>query len=376
MDRLNVGGAALDAILTVAGLDRKHFRAILVSGSVEPGEADMSYLARDLAIEHVVIPTLGREIRPLRDIRTAYELWRLIRRVRPDIVHTQKSKAGAIGRVVSLLARVPVRVHTFHGHVFHGYFSPGKTRVFVTIERILAHITDCIIVLSPGLVSELSHDYHLAPPEHFQVMPCGFDLTRLARAQEFQGELRRELGCDDKVRLVGIVGRMTPIKDHATFIAAAALIAKQRPEVEFVFVGGGELEEVIRADLAKRGLTQRAHLLGWRRDLEHIYADLDVLALSSINEGTPVALIEAMAAAVPVASTDVGGVAEVLLQGKRGELAPAGDPLALAQAIERALEPAARARALAIRNDILTEFDNDQRCRNLEALYHKLLARR
>jgi glycosyltransferase involved in cell wall biosynthesis len=373
IDRLNVGGPAVHAVLTVRGLDPKRFRTVLVFGTVEPGEADMSYLAYESGIETVVIPTLGRELRPLADLRTAWELYRVLRRERADVVHTHKAKAGAIGRVVALLAGVPVRVHTFHGHVFHGYFGANKTRAFLAIERTVARISSRLIALSDGLVSEMADRYRIAPADQFTVVPLGFDLQPFASCEAHQGELRRELGVAAGVRLVGIVGRMVPVKDHATFIAAATKLAERREDVHFVFIGAGELEADVRKDLAARGLEKRAHLLGWRRNLERIYADLDVVALSSVNEGTPVALIEAMAAGIPVASTAVGGVADVLHNGDRGELCPSGDADALAAAIERALSAEARARASRIRAEVREEFDGERRCADLARLYEELL---
>jgi glycosyltransferase involved in cell wall biosynthesis len=373
IDRLNVGGPAIHAVLTARGLDPARFRTVLVFGSVEPGEADMGYLLDGAPVERVVIPSLGRELRPLRDLSTAWQLWRVMRRERPDVVHTHKAKAGAIGRVVSLFAGVPVRVHTFHGHVFHGYFGAGKTRMFLAIERTLARVTSRLVALSDGLVDELAARYRIAPAPRFAVVPLGFDLSPFAAAERHKGELRGELGVPTTAKLVGIVGRMVPVKDHATFLAAAAELAARRDDVRFVVVGGGELEPQVRAELARRGLDGRTHLLGWRRDLARIYADLDVVALSSVNEGTPVTLIEAMAAGVPVAATTVGGVPDLLDGGARGELAPAGDPAALAQAIDRALLPSARARAARLRPSVLEQFGGARLCRDLEALYLSLL---
>ena len=373
IDRLNVGGPAIHAVMLAKGLDAARFETVLVTGSVEPGEADMSYLADERGVAREVIPALGRELRPLRDLRTAWQLYRLMRRVRPDVVHTHKSKAGAIGRVAAILAGVPVRVHTFHGHVFHGYFGRLKTLFFLTIERLLARRTDRLVALSDELVTELAERYRIAPRERFTIVKLGFDLGRFAAADRHRGELRRELGVAEGTRLVGIVGRMVPVKDHATFVAAAAELAARHADVHFVFVGGGELLDAVTADVAARGLAARTHLLGWRRDLERIYADLDVVALSSVNEGTPVTLIEGMASGIPVASTAVGGVADVLRHGARGELAPAGDAPALAAAIERALAPAARERAARVRNDVLAEFDVSRLCRDLELLYEQLV---
>jgi glycosyltransferase involved in cell wall biosynthesis len=375
IDRLNVGGPAIHAVLTARGLDPERFRTVLVIGSVEQNEADMGYLLDGSGVEYVTIPSLGRELRPLRDLVTAWKLFRVVKRVRPDVIHTHKAKAGALGRVVALAARVPVRVHTYHGHVFAGYFSPAKTRAFLAIERTLARVTSKLVALSDGLVDELSGRYQIAHRDRFTVVPLGFDLAPFARAEQHRGELRRELGVPDEAELIAIVGRMVPVKDHATFVAACAALAARRPRARFVFIGGGELEAEVRAQVARCGILSQCSFLGWRRDVARLYADLDALALSSVNEGTPVALIEAMSAGVPVAATRVGGVADVLREGARGELCPPRDPAALADAIERALAPTSHARAARIRADVIAEYGGERLCRDLGRLYDELCGR-
>jgi glycosyltransferase involved in cell wall biosynthesis len=371
IDRLNVGGPAIHAAVTAKGLDPSRFRTVLVVGSVEPGEADMGDLLDGADCEIVSIPSLGRELRPGRDLATAKALFDVVRRVKPDVVHTHKAKAGALGRSAALLARVPVRVHTFHGHVFRGYFSPPKTQVFLNIERVLALTTTRLLAPSARLVDELVDEFRIAPRGKFEVVPLGLPLERFSSLPRRRGALHAALGVPKSRRLVGIVGRMVPVKDHATFVRAAALIAGRRGDVDFVVVGGGELEEDVRGRVEALALQHRIHFTGWRRDLEAIYPDLDVLALSSVNEGTPVTLIEAMSAGVPVASTEVGGVADVLDGGARGELAASGDEKALASAIERAL--GGEARAARQRAEIATRFGAARLCRDLEALYDRLV---
>jgi glycosyltransferase involved in cell wall biosynthesis len=371
IDRLNVGGPAIHAVLTARGLNPERFRTVLIHGQIEPGEADMSYLLEGQDVETVVIPTLGRELRPLRDIKTLWQLYRVLRRERPEVVHTHKAKAGALGRLAALLARVPVRVHTYHGHVFSGYFSPAKTRVFLAIERALGQVSSALVALSDDLARELSSTYRVAGRERFEIVPLGLDLDRFGRAA--RGALRAELGVPEDARLIGIIGRMVPVKDHATFVTAAGRLAHRDPTLGFVFVGGGELLDEVRGQVAAAGLTARSHFLGWRQDLPRIYADLDVVALSSINEGTPVTLIEAMAAGVPVAATAVGGVRDVLAGGARGQLAAPRDPEALAHAIERALSAESRARALTQAPAVKAEYGQARLCADLERLYDRLL---
>jgi glycosyltransferase involved in cell wall biosynthesis len=374
IDRLNIGGPAIHAVVTSRGLDRSRFRTVLVIGSIEASEGDMAYLLEGAPVDKVVsIPSLGREMRPLRDLRTAWQLYRLMRQERPQVVHTHKAKAGALGRLVAFLCRVPVRIHTFHGHVLRGYFGAAKSTFYRVLERALARLSTQLVVPSARLGEELADDFRVAPRDRFEVIPLGFDLAPFTFSSQLRGELRQELGVGDDQRLVGIVGRMVPVKDHATFVAAADRLAQRRPEVRLVFVGGGEQLEAIRADVDRRGLTARCHFLGWRRDLHRIYADLDLVVLSSINEGTPVSLIEAMAAGTPVVATAVGGVPDVLQGGQRGGLVPPGDPAALAEAMEAGLSPAARDRAAQLRSAIFEEYGASRLCRQLETLYLRLL---
>jgi len=371
IDRLNVGGPALHAVLTTRGLDPARFRTVLVRGSIEPGEADMGYLVEDGGVEEIVIPSLGRELRPLRDLVTFWKLYRTIRALRPDVVHTHKAKAGALGRIAALLAGVPVRVHTYHGHVFAGYFGPAKTQVFLGIERALARITHRLVALSNGLVDELSSRYGIAEPARFSVVPLGLDLAPFTQPERHRGALKSELGLDGGVRLVGIVGRMVPVKDHRTFVEAAALVAGKLPDVHFVFVGGGELEAEVRATIAERGLAERTHLVGWRRDLDRIYPDLDVVALFVGAAGGAWVGSFIGTLAMPVVGTAVGGVPDLLRD--RGEMVPPRDPAALAVGIERALGAEANRRAASVRQQVLEAYGYERLCRDLAELYATLL---
>ncbi len=371
IDRLNVGGPAIHASVTTRGLDKERFGTLLIHGAVEPGEADMGDLIDDKVIDRVILPKLGRELRPLSDLKTLAQLVALMLRLKPDVVHTHKAKAGALGRMAALIARVPVRIHTFHGHVFSGYFGAQKTQAFLAIERMLARTTTKLVALSDGLVDELADVYRIAPRDKFAVVPLGLPLGPFVAARRRSGAIRQKLAIGDETRLIGIIGRMVPVKDHATFIAAAIDLAARHNDVAFVFIGGGEREAEARQAAAPLG--PRAHFLGWQRDLAPLYADLDVVALSSVNEGTPVTLIEAMAAAIPVASTAVGGVDDLLEKGARGELAPARDPVALSAAIERALTPAAKARAISQADAVAEQYGEARLCRDLETLYTTLL---
>jgi len=317
--RLNIGGPAALIIELAAGLDRDRFAVEIAAGRVGPGEDEMGFLARQQGVDWISVgglsPVLGAgNAAAFRAIRT------LLAQRRPDVLHTHTAKAGALGRLaaLSLGRRRPKLVHTFHGHVFSHYFSPAKARFFLAVERFLARFTDRIVVLSPEQAEEIAQTFRICSPERLALIPVGLDLAPFAQARP--GRLRQELGLDAKDFLVGFVGRLTPIKDPLMLIRAAARAREgtARP-VHLVLVGDGELAAEAAAEAGRLGFSREVHFLGWREELAPIYADLDLLALTSLNEGLPLVLIEALAAARLVASTPVGGVPGLLGLASRPE---------------------------------------------------------
>lgn len=373
--RLNVGGPAVHVALLTAGLNDSAFESRLVTGVLGEGEGDMSYLARELGVEPVVIPSLQREISPAGDVRALRALIRLMHEFRPHVVHTHTAKAGFVGRLAARLAGVPVVVHTFHGHVFHGYFGPRKTRVFIALERLAARGSDVILTVSDRLRDELI-GYGIAPAEKIRVLPLGLPLAPLADVEAERGRLRAELGCSTAERLVGIIGRLVPIKNHELFLDAAARVHAEMPEARFVIVGDGERRAALETLVREQGLGDSTYFTGWRSDLPAIYADLNAVVISSHNEGTPVSLIEAMAAGVPVVSTEVGGVADVLSGGAYGRLVPPGDAEALAGGILAALREGPGERTERARRHALEQYDAARLVRDVRALYAALLAQK
>jgi len=373
--RLNIGGPALHTILLTAGLDRTRFTTTLITGVVGHAEGDFTPEARARGVEPVVIPELGRAIRTGRDLRALVKLVRIFRQLQPDIVHTHTAKAGALGRVAAWLAGVPVKIHTFHGHVLEGYFSPAVTRMFVEAERTLARMTDRLVTVSPRLRTQLLA-MGIGRPEQVEVVPLGLDLARFGRARPESPTLRPSLGLSAETPLLGIVGRLVPIKDHTTLFQAMARLQPNGSPAHLVVVGDGEERPRLEGLAGRLGLGERIHFLGWRADLETILKELDVVICASRNEGTPVALIEAMAAGVPVLSTDVGGVADLVAHGETGWLVPPSDPPSMARAIRQLLgDEALRARlAAAGRAVALERHGVEGLIRRVEALYTALTA--
>lgn len=335
--RLNIGGPAIHAILLTHALQDEEFSSVLVSGYTAPTEGDMLHLARAKGVSPVMVSGLGREIEPGRDLVVLLRLYGLFRKQRPAIVHTHMAKAGTVGRLAARLARVPVVLHTYHGHVFHSYFGSLKTQAFIRIERGLGRMTDLILTVGEKQRREIL-SYGIGGPNKLRSVPLGLELDDFLDSGRYRGELRSELGVSEGTRLVGIVGRLVPVKGHTVFLKAAQVVLSRMSNVKFLVVGDGELRSELESRSRELGIEDDVAFLGWRHDLSRVYADLDVVALSSFNEGSPVALIEAMAAARAVVSTDVGGVSDVVSDGVSGFLVPSRDPDKLAEAICSALQ--------------------------------------
>jgi glycosyltransferase involved in cell wall biosynthesis len=321
--RLNVGGPARHVIWLTEGLRPAGYETLLVTGVVPPGEDDMSYVAAAAGLQPFILPEMSREI-SVKDALTIWKLFRLMRRERPDIVHTHTAKAGTVGRGAGLMYRwltpTPLAarrcrfVHTYHGHVFHSYYGKLKTRLFLAIERFLARFaTDRIVVISEQQRREINEVFRVGRREQFAVIPLGIDMSAYASWRDRRPRLRAELKLNDDVALIGIVGRLTEIKNHRLFLQAAALLKKNTgSKVRFVIIGDGNLRRDLEEQAKSLGLSEDVSFLGTRTDPEDFYPALDIVALTSLNEGTPLTLIEAMANARPVIATAVGGVVDML----------------------------------------------------------------
>ena len=372
--RLNIGGPAIHVSLVTAGINGDGFTSMLVAGKVGPNEGDMGYLAERYGVAPLFLDGLGREISALDDLRAFLSLIRLIAREKPDVVHTHTTKAGMLGRFAAWLCRVPVVVHTFHGHGFEGYVGPFQSRIFIILEQAAAWMSTVVLTISDRLREELI-GFRIAPAAKIKVVSLGLDLDWLLDLEPLRGRLRRQLGVASETPLVGIVGRLVNIKNHGLFLDAARKIVDQDPAVHFVVVGDGMLRAELEAVTRDLGLEQCVHFIGWQHELNWIYADLDVLALTSKNEGTPVSIIEALAAQVPVVATAVGGVPDVLNNGEFGCLVEPGDANALAEAILETLHSGKDAQHLAmIRGHALERYSSARLVADLKRLYLSLLA--
>ena len=334
--RMNIGGPALHVAQLSSGLMQKGFETTLVSGRQEDSEGDMTDLADQYRLRFHLYNSLGARLSPWNDLYAFSRLWRLMRLTSPTIVHTHTAKAGALGRIAAKLAKVPIIVHTFHGHVFSGYWGSGISKIIVFIERILASLSTVILTVSESVRNELLQ-HNIAPPEKILVLPLGLDLNIYKNCSVKMGEFRRELGIESNVPLIGNVGRLVPIKNHRYFLMAARSMLQSGFEGRFVIIGSGQLASELQKLCSESGIGDSVIFTGWRRDLDRIYADLDVLVNTSINEGTPCAIIEAMAARVPVVATSVGGVPDIINSKTTGYLVSEDDVNSLVDTIYCAL---------------------------------------
>jgi glycosyltransferase involved in cell wall biosynthesis len=367
--RLNVGGPARHVTILDRGLITRGFETLLAHGDVGAGEASLERLISGTGIRAVRIAGLGRRISLLSDLRALATLVRLVFRVRPDIVHTHTAKAGTLGRAAAWLYNATrlreercLVVHTFHGHVLHGYFGAVGSFLVRTMERALALLTDIILVLSSRQKQDIGERYRIASLSRIRVVPLGLELDGLMLLPP--GRVAEEV-------VFGFVGRFVPIKNVPLLIDAFARVHVRKPATRLKLVGDGEARQQIEAAIVRHGLGHVVELAGWQDDLLDLYRSFDVLVLTSLNEGTPVAVIEAMAAALPVVATDVGGVGDVVTHDETGLLVPSQDVKALADAMLRLLDSPDDRRRLgaAGREFVRNRFTADRLVADVATLY-------
>lgn len=375
--RLNIGGPAHHVSLLSGRMERRRYDTLLLTGSIAAGEGSFEGLATRYGATKRTVPGLRADVAPLADIRALISLIRAIRRYRPDIVHTHTAKAGALGRLAALLtpgAR-PVVVHTYHGHVLTGYFGPAKSALFTRIERALARRSDCLIGVSTATVDELVA-LRVAPRDKFRTIAIGLDLEPFLAVDRADGSsFRREVGASADEILVVFVGRLVPIKRLDVLIDGVARARATAP-IRLAIVGDGELRSDLERRAAEHGLGDAVRFTGFRGDLAEIAAGTDVAVLTSDNEGTPVALIEAAAAGTPAVATDVGGVREIVTD-ETGIVVPRGDASELARALVRIAGDADLRERLGVaaRRHVAAMYSAERLLRDVTALYDELSGR-
>ena len=349
LNRLIIGGPAINATYLTKYM-APEFETMLVIGGKDDHEQDADHLSLDLGIEPVVVPDMKREISPLSDGHAYQKVKRLIEKFRPDIVHTHAAKSGVIGRLAADACKVPVVVHTFHGHVFHSYFSKFKSNTFIQIERYLAKRSTGIIAISDIQKNELANDYNICSADKIKIIPLGLDLGKFQKNQDLKrADFRKRFQIATDEIAIGIIGRVVPVKNHSLFVAAAKkVLDNTSKKIRFVVIGDGDMRPQVEEDFRDAGIdyayypqeprAATAICTSWQTEMDVVLAGLDIVALTSHNEGTPVSLIEAQAAGRPVVSTNVGGVADVVIDNQCGYITEPDDIDLFAEALLKLIE--------------------------------------
>ncbi len=399
--RLNVGGPARHVVWLTDALQDDEFESELIAGTVPPGEEDMGYFADEHGVTPVYIAELSRELSP-KDIVSLWRVYRQMVAYGPDIVHTHTAKAGTIGRTAAFAYRWltwrtflgrprPLKVvHTFHGHVFHSYYGPAKTRIFLTIERLLARFaTDRIVTISDQQFGEINGRFGVGRSDQFRVVPLGIDLAEYETASSARRLLRDEVGAGVDEIVVGFLGRLTAIKNLNLLLDAAAIVKRDgsQPPIRFVIVGDGELRGELEARSAALGLADSVRFVGHRPSVAEMIAGMDIVGLTSANEGTPLSLIEAMACGVPFISTAVGGVVDLagdrveqhdgFAVCERGVLVPAGSAKSFVDGLIYLAKNEKLRESLSQNGKqfVLSDYSTDRLVDDLKDLYRELVPR-
>lgn len=384
--RFDKGGSAQNTYLTLLGLQERNFQSYLMTGlslesemkytEIKAQENDIQRLEQE-GIEFILCPSLVRRTNIIKDLKTFFDIWRIIKKKSPEIVHTHSSKAGLLGRLAAKLARIPIVVHTPHGHVFFGYFGPLKTKIFIILERFASRITDKIIALT----NKEKEDYikfRIANENKFDVIYSGIELNKFKELSEDKKQnFVKELGIPEKSLIIGTIGRLVPVKGHEFLIKAAKYIILKYPEAFFVFTGDGPLEQKLKNQALELGINNNIIFLGWRNDAAKIISVYDIFALPSLNEGMGRVLAEAMALGKPIVASNVGGIPDLVAHGKNGFLVPTRNPEKLAKYIQILIEDKEKKEKMGqTGKEIVINFSKEKMVEKIVNLYEELLTQK
>ena len=386
INRFNLGGPTYNAAYLTKYLEPE-FETLLVGGIKYDEEESSEFILEKLGLTPVVIPEMKRSI-SFKDDREAYrKIKQIIKDFQPDIVHTHASKAGTLGRLAAAKCKVPVIVHTFHGHVFHSYFGKLKTLFYKTIERYLAKKTTKIIAISEIQKKELSEEHRICHKDKFSVIPLGFDLDRFQEnIEEKRKSFREKYQIKEDEIAIGIIGRLVPIKNHQLFINAISEVQKRTSKKirAFIIGDGEEKEQLIEllnrinldyVEWLKNEEVATVTLTSWIKDVDWANAGLDIIALSSLNEGTPVSLIEAQASNKPIVTTNVGGVENIVLKDKTAFITKSNDLEQFVNALQTLVENESLRRKMSEKgwDFVKKEFHYSRLANDMKSLYFSLL---
>lgn len=378
INRFNIGGPTYNATFLTRFLG-SDYETLLVGGLPEEGEADSLHICRQYEVEPVILQELTRNPSLISDVKAFLRLRKIIKEFKPDIVHTHAAKAGALGRLAAWSCGVPVRIHTFHGHVFHSYFSNVKTAIFKVIERFLALISTRIVAISPQQKKELVEDHRITSARKTEVIPLGFDLEKFQNsANTFRLSTREKYAIKENEVAIAVIGRLAAIKNHSFMIDVLEELQNQTDRSIVVFiVGDGELREEIekRVQSVNWKKSLRIVFTSWIKEVNEFVPGMDIVALCSFNEGTPVSLIEAQAANVTVISNDVGGVRDIISDGKTGVIVTNLDKFEYTQKLLSLIEDDLRRENFRLNSweFVKEQYHYTRLVRDMDNLYKRLL---
>ncbi|HLA28920.1 MAG TPA: glycosyltransferase family 4 protein [Syntrophales bacterium] len=381
--RFDKGGSAENAFLTVRDLDKDRYDVVFIKGASTMenlGEPESRAVDANVAVarEHRVRLTcvrfLVRDLQPLSDLAAFFCLLRILRHENPHIVHTHTSKAGILGRWAAYFCRIPIIVHTPHGHVFWGYFNPVKTRLFTLLERWTARITTSIVTLTSQEKADHLR-FRIAPEKKFAVIHSGVDLGRFLAHPSDPAETRALLGIPSDMTVVGTVGRLTSVKGQELLLRAAFDLIRQGQCIFLLLLGDGELRQDLERSAKRLGIENYVRFLGWRSDVARIMAVYDIFCLPSRNEGMGKVLVEAMAMGLPIIASNIGGIRDIVRTGENGLLVPVGDVAAWAEAIScLCRDPERRRRMGDAGRQMAPFYSSEEMIKRIDQLYRKLLS--
>jgi len=379
INRFNLGGPTYNATFLSAFLDDR-FETKLIGGKHESHEGESQFIPEKYGVEIELVDHLQREVNFKSD-RLAYkEIRKIIKEFKPHIVHTHASKTGVVGRLAAHKEKVPVIIHTFHGHVFHSYFGKAKTAIYKNVERRMAKKSDVIIAISKIQKHELTSVHKIAPSEKVEVVNLGFDLERFnLNKEDNRKEFRTKFKIDDNEAAVGIIGRLAPIKNHDFLFEIVEDLANEtNTQFKLVVIGDGELSDdlKLKAHIIEERLGRSIFIFtSWIKNIEFALSGLDVVALCSLNEGTPVSLIEAQASGVPVISTDVGGVKDILIENETGFVVDLHDQNKYKEQLLKLIESKSLREKMSQNGweHVKDKFSYNSLCSNMKKVYLKVL---
>jgi glycosyltransferase involved in cell wall biosynthesis len=386
-NRLITGGPSLNALYLTKYLSPE-FETLLVVGEKEDHEQNAYFLAQQMGIKPILVADMGRSIHPMKDYKAYKEVQKIIRDFKPDIVHTHSAKPGAVGRLAASSLKIPAIVHTYHGHVFHSYFGKLKTNFIINTERFLAKRSHALIAISDKQKSELAEEFRIADKRKFKVIPLGFELKKFSENQdEKRKKFRKEFNLGDDEIAIGIIGRLVPVKNHNLFLEGIHFLLKTASKkIKAFIIGDGETRRFLENKAGHLNIPfsedhdPNASLIftSWRNDIDVINAGLDIIALTSLNEGTPVSLIEAQAANKPIVSTRVGGISDIVLENETALLSDTNDVKSFQENLLRLVENDELRRSFNQKGSdhVQKKFSVDRLANDMSNLYFELLDKR